>query len=137
MTTTTYNTPMLTIAQYAKARGISTKTVNRMIERLPGAEKDERGRWLIPADASPSGDLVALPSPPTSPRTDILSHPSQAIRTLNYDAMPSFLTIDQAAQLLGISRHAITQHREYFDVVPFGANGSLVVPLATIKRIRG
>ena len=136
--TLAYDTPAayLTAAQYATAIGMSLRNVKRWLEdgELPGAFKDERGWWMIPADAERSAvanDVVAI-SPRTRPTTQAVSHPAGMI-----DAMPSFLTIEQAAQVLGISRHAIATHREYFGVVPFGANGSLVVPLATIKRIRG
>jgi hypothetical protein len=126
-------TPYLTAAQYAAAVDVSERTVKRWLQdhELPGAAKDERGRWMIPAEAerrTRAGDLVPMSRPTTRPTTDV----SQTV-----DALPSFLTLDEAAQILGISRHAIATHRDYFDVVPFGANGSLVVPLATIKRIRG
>ena len=143
--TMTYDTPILMgVVDYAGLVGASERTVKRWLadDELPGAIKDERGRWMIPSDAvrvPKVADVVAMPARPMTPSHDVMaSHPSQA-RALNYDAMPSFLTIDQAAQLLGISRHAITtpRGRDYFDVVPFGPNGSLVVPLATIKKIRG
>jgi hypothetical protein len=129
--------PYLTAAQYADAIAKNIRTVKRYLEdgERPGAVKDERGRWMIPANArrtEGAGELVTMTRPRTSPTTEMTSHPAGMI-----DAMPSFLTIDQAAQILGISRHAIATHREYFDVVPFGPNGSLVIPLATIKRIRG
>lgn len=143
--TLTYDTglPMLSAAQYATANKIAVRTVKRWLadDELPGAIKDERGRWLIPTEAErTTAAVVTLPRPMTRPTTDImLSHPSHAMLATGptLDALPSFLTIEQAAQILGVSRHAITTHRDYFDVVPFGANGSLVVPLATIKRIRG
>jgi hypothetical protein len=134
----TYDIPAayLSAAQYADAIGKTERTVKRWLAdgELLGAYQDERGRWMIPANAErTTGELVTLDRPTTRPMTDmVLSHPSQMI-----DALPSFIDIDRAASILGISRHAITTHREYFDVVPFGPNGSLVIPLATIKRIRG
>lgn len=141
MTLTYDTTAVVTAAQYAERAGTTERTVKRWLaaDELPGAYKDERDRWMIPVDAvrtpRPAGDVVQL-----QPRPD--THP--AGRELDVQravdvaaALPSFLTVDQAAEILGISRHAIAKHREYFGVVPFGANGSLVVPLATIKRIRG
>lgn len=130
---------MMAAADYADLIQVSERTVKRWLAdgELPGAMKDERGRWLIPSTAertaSPA-EVVTLDRPMTSPMTGVeVTHPAQ----MSLDILPSFLTIDQAAQILGISRHAIATHREYFDVVPFGSNGSLVVPLATIKKIRG
>lgn len=141
--TLTYDTglPMLTAAQYATANKIAERTVKRWLAdgELPGAIKDERGRWLIPneAERTVAADVVTLPRPMTVSQDAMASHPSRARQTPTIDDLPSFLTIDQAAQLLKISRHAVATHRDYFGVVPFGPNGALVVPLATIKRIRG
>lgn len=121
--------PLLTLEGYARATGKTERTIRRWLaaDELPGAFQDDQGRWSIPADAErtvTSGEVVTMTRQVTTP-------------DIGPDAMPSFLTIEQAAQLLGISSYAIATHREYFDVVPFGANGSFVVPLATIKRIRG
>lgn len=130
--TMTYDSPWLATAEgYAQAQGITVRTVKRWLAagELPGATKDELGRWMIPNDAQrTTGELVTMENAMTRPMTS---------QPVTLDALPSFLTVDEAAQILGISRHAIATHREYFDVVPFGPHGSLVVPLATIKRIRG
>lgn len=134
LTYDTYGLALQTVAEYAKARRITDRTVKRWLAagELPGAQKDEQGRWLIPADADrteASGQLVALE------QTRQLVEQLPAPRSL--DELPSFLSIELAARILDISQHAITTHRDYFGVVPFGPNGSLVVPLATIKKIRG
>lgn len=139
--TMTYDSPEfhLTAAQYANRIGKTERTVKRWLAdgELPGAYQDERGRWMIPVDAerTASNDLVTLPRPMTRPMTVEISHGHAPL----IDTLPSFLSIDEASAVLGISRHAILtpRGRDYFDVVPFGANGSLVIPLATIKRIRG
>lgn len=119
----------LTVKQYAESAGISDRTAMRWLKagELPGAKQDERGRWMIPAGATQTlgAGLVALTTEPPM------------YRPANIDELPSFLPLDAAAGLLGISRHAIDTHRDYFGVVPFGPYGSLVIPLATIKRIRG
>jgi hypothetical protein len=132
---------LLPIAQWAQrhrnpdtGRPFSDRQVKRWLadDELPGAVKDESGRWLIPADATRRPQLRPLPTsstPSTLARVDA--------RPVPLDALPSFLTVEQASLVLGISRYAIESHRDYFDVVPFGAHGSHVVPLATIKRIRG
>lgn len=138
MTLTYDMTPptFVAVATYAGLVDVSERTVKRWLAsgELPDAVKDERGRWLIPANAErqiSTGELVTLdPRPMTRHMTPTVP---------NLDELPSFLTVDQAAQLLDVSRHAILtpRGREYFDVVPFGVNGSFVIPLATIKRIRG
>ena len=119
---------LVTVEGYARSRGITDRTVKRWLAagELQGAAKDERGRWMIPFDAERAAGVVELVTGVTRPMTP---------RTL--DDLPSFLPVDGAAAILGISKHAILSHREYFDVVPFGVNGSFVIPLATIKRIRG
>lgn len=137
--TMTYDTPApvqwLTAAQYADQAGASERTVKRWLAdgELPGATKDERGRWLIPADTTrtPGADVVPLaPRHMTRPMTTQQPGPE-------LDALPSFLSIDQAAHILGITAYAIRKHREYFDAQPFGPNGALVIPLATIRKVRG
>ncbi|MBD3941968.1 hypothetical protein IF188_09700 [Microbacterium sp. NEAU-LLC] len=140
MTLTYDTTPALPAAKYAELVGKTERTVKRWLEddELPGAYKDDRGRWMIPVGAErtprPAGDVVQL-QPQQSIEHLVDTGVRRAIDAAA--ALPSFLTLDQAAEILGISRHAIATHRDYFGVVPFGANGSLVVPLATIKRIRG
>jgi hypothetical protein len=132
MTMTYDATAYLTAAQYAERSGRTDRTIKRWLAEaeLPGAYQDERGRWMIPANAERIAQTTDIT--PTSPQAVTRRMTSQDI-----DTLPSFLTVEQAAHLLGISRHAIAAHRDYFDVVPFGPNGSLVIPLATIKRIRG
>ena len=131
--TMTYDTDFhVTAAQYANRVGKAERTVKRWLAdgELPGAYQDERGRWMIPVDAERTAGVVELASRPmTRPMTQMVEP--------TLDALPSFLDVAQAADILGISRHAILTHRDYFDVVPFGPNGAFVVPLATIKRIRG
>lgn len=136
--TMTYDTPAayLTAKQYAAATGKAPRTVKRWLDdgELPGAYQDERGWWMIPADAerTTSGELVTLERPMTRPMTEVVSHPAGTI-----DALPSFLPVELAAAILDVSEYQIRKSRDYFGAVPFGPNGSLVVPLATVKRIRG
>jgi predicted DNA-binding transcriptional regulator AlpA len=126
-----YDTTLLTLPAYAQMVDATERTVQRWLAagELPGAVKDERGRWLIPATTqrNPGTDITT-----TRPTTSYDMSPVERV-----DALPSFLRLEHAAELLGISRHAILNHREYFDVVPFGPNGAHVIPLATIRRIRG
>jgi len=135
MTLSYDNNTLVTAATYAELVDVAERTVKRWLadDELPGAVKDERGRWLIPSGVERvprTGDVVQLQLRDVEP----ISYQAPAPTV---EALPSFLTLDDAAAILGISRHAIATHRDYFGVVPFGPNGSLVVPLATIKRIRG
>ncbi len=133
----------VTLEAYCEHVGTTERTVRRWLaaDELPDARKLD-GAWTIPLDArrvpKTAADVVTLPR-------QVTPTPDNAIDTLDrvlpriLDAAPSFLSIDEAAQLLGISRHAILtpRGRDYFGVVPFGPNGSHVIPLAKIKEIRG
>ena len=134
---------LLTLEGYMYRTGVTERTVRRWLAagELPGARMIA-GAWAIPADAKrtppkPTGEVVTLT------RQETGHHPAGTQRpAFDLDQLPSFLTLEQAAHLLSsadlkISPYAIAKNRDYFDVVPFGPNGSLVVPLATIKRIRG
>lgn len=128
--------PTLTVKQYAEAVGVSDRTVKRWLDadELPGAYQDARGWWWIPAETTRTparSDLAPARAPAPAPV------PARAPAPPNLDALPSFLTMDQSAALLGISRHAITTRPDYFDLIPAGAAGALVMPLGTLKRIRG
>lgn len=121
----------ITAQEFAQLHNVTERTVKRWLgdDLVSGAYKDPRGRWQIPHDA-PRPDVNEI----ASSRIVAVPEPAPA---LSYEHAPSFLPVDEAARALGISAHAIREHRTYFDVVPFGSNGSLVVPLATIRRIRG
>jgi|GEM_PF-2275502 len=140
MTLSYDTTQYVTKTQYAALIGKTDRTVQRYLDdgELPGAYQDERGRWMIPTDAQRTprtGDVVQLQQRRQS--VDELAVSVAQALDAALDTLPSFLPLDVAASVLGISRHAIATHRDYFGVVPFGPNGSLVIPLATIKRIRG
>jgi hypothetical protein len=133
--TLTYDQPLITITAYAAAIGKSRKTVTRMIDdgRLPDARKID-GVWSIPADAVP------LDAPSTNAVTSFEQHqPFERMPTVLevLDQAPVFLTLEDAATLLGIPEGALRRNREYFGLVPFGPHGSLVMPQATIRGLRG
>lgn len=121
----------LTVKQYAESQRVSDRTVKRWLDAdaLPGAYQDGSGWWRIPAGTvRAQSNQVATRATPAAPA---------APAPPNLDALPSFLTMEQSAALLGISRHAIATRPEYFNLIPAGRNGALVMPLATLKRIRG
>lgn len=134
---------MLTIAQYAAAVQREPRTITRWLKasELPGATL-QGGKWMIPADAvrtTNPGELV----PVVSDVVDVA--PTPALESVAVDAfgnLPTFFTIEQAAQILSspgmrISPYRIRKDREYFGVAPVGPNGMLVVPLAAIRKLRG
>lgn len=138
-----YVEQMLGVKQYAEHVGAGERTVRTWLAdgRLRSARK-LGNVWMIaaddrPADAvqqpAPAGELVTLPADWDVP------HMPQAGGRLagELDAAPVFLELDRAAAILGVSAHAIRSNREYFGVVPFGRNGSLVVPQGVIRRLAG
>lgn len=132
--TLTYDAHLITITAYATAISKSRKTVTRMIDdgRLPGARKVD-GVWLIPADAEP------LDAPSTNAVATIDHRQPEPMPTLLeiLEQKPVYLTLEEAAGLLGIPEGALRRNREYFSVEPFGPHGSLVVPQSTIRALRG
>lgn len=125
LSTPTYQT----ITEYAAAVGVIPRTVQRWLkaDELPGAYQDEKGWWLIPTGT--------IRTPTSSGVVSVLPHPAPAA---HIDQLPSFLTLDQAAELLApVTRYAIKHNQKYYGVVKHGRHGSLVVPLSKIKQIRG
>lgn len=112
---------------------LSLRTVKRWLadDELPGAYKDERGQWQIPADAvrtpRESGQIVQL-----GPR-DVYVPPAPPV-PVNLDTFPTMLTLQEAERLLNVPWRTIAAHGDYFDVVELDRKR---VPLATIKRLRG
>ncbi|UOE45288.1 helix-turn-helix domain-containing protein [Agromyces larvae] len=127
---------MVTVAEYARQRGITERTVRRWLAAGElSAARQLRGRWMIPADAEPvAHESASLERPRTStPR------PARPPLTLSaaLDESPVFLTIETAARLLGVSEHAVRANRETFGVVRLGAHGSLVVPQRVLREFAG
>lgn len=132
------------LQEYATTHSLSERTVKRWLadEELPGQYKDEQGRWKIPHDAvrSPrmAGQVVAMTTRPVtqalSPMTAGL--PPELTREV-IDRLPTFLTLDQAAYLLDISRSTLANphNRRYFRVRKVGHG--LMMPLSRIKKLRG
>lgn len=140
--TMSYDTPVtyLTIKQYAEREDIAERTVTRRLKsgEIRGAYQDERGRWMIPAVQPLTADVVTLPSPKTRPTTEVVSHPSRVMPETAPIRDKGFYTLDEAAEILGISRHTIEENRGYFEVLPFGpGTARLSIARATIKQILG
>jgi hypothetical protein len=129
---------MLGVKQYAAHVNAGERTVRTWLAegRLHSARK-LNSVWMIAADDRPaepkSGDVVAL----DAGVQHMPQHMPPVGLAARLDAAPAFLELDDAAELLGISAHAIRTHRDYFGVEPFGRNGSLVVPAGVVRRIAG
>jgi hypothetical protein len=141
--TLTYDTQhLITITAYATASGKSRKTVTRMIDdgRLPQARKVD-GVWVIPADAVP----LDASSTNTVATIDYRQPAALELVTSVLDVleqMPAYLTLTQAARLLGVPRAAIEENPDLFDAVAIGrmtpdGERAWMIPQATIRRIRG
>lgn len=138
--TLTYDVPLIPITAYASTIGKSRKTVTRMIDdgRLPAARKVE-GVWVIPADAEP------LDAPSTNAVATIdYQRPAERMPSVLevLEQMPAYLSIADAARLLGIPRGAIDEDPAAFDVVEIGrrlpsGRRARMIPQATIRRILG
>jgi hypothetical protein len=111
-------------ADYARIIERSERVVERYLAggRIPGAIKDERGKWIMPADAQPtSSDVVPL-NPPSGPSPigvlDQLAAPG-----------PRLYTLEEYAEKLGTSVGGVRRLGDagLITVGPFGFNGALRV----------
>lgn len=128
---------MLGVKQYAEHVGAGERTVRTWLAdgKLTGARK-LNGVWMIPADDRPvesasAGELATLPQ--------AVRHLPQVPAGLGAElaGAPAFLELELAAHLLGIPVSAVRRHREYFELVPFGERGRLVMPAARVRTIAG
>lgn len=125
---------MLGVKPYAERNGFGERTVRTWLAqgKLTRARK-LNGVWMIPADDrpvdEPAGELALR----------AVQHVPQTGGTLEAElaSSPAFLELEAAARLLGIPVSAIRRSRAYFELVPFGPNGSLVMPAAVVRRIAG
>ena len=127
---------------------LSDRTVKRWLadDELPGAYQNERGHWMIPVNAErvprTAGKVVAMTQRPVvsavaheAPAMTKDLPPELAAEYIN--RLPTFLTIPQAAYLLGVSEGTIRgkSNRRYFRVRKVDRH--LMIPLARIKKLRG
>lgn len=131
-------------SEYADRHGVSHRTIKRWLKNgeLPGAYQDDKGWWLVPANAvhEPKAIVPATPSPAQPGTAVALSTPltsEVAIELLPemINRLPTLLTLDQAAYLLNIPKSSIVHDRKYFRVRKI--NRRLVMPLSRIKKLRG
>jgi len=137
-----------TLQQYAathsaagSTKPLSERTVKRWLAEgeLPGAHQDERGRWQIPADAvrTPrmAGQVVSMTARQSDNIVSAVGSPTP--EQLNYNVLPTFLSLEQAAFLLDLPLGTLQNktNRRYFRVRKLG--GKLRMPLSRVKKLRG
>jgi hypothetical protein len=134
---------MLGVKDYAARHNAGERTVRTWLAdgRLHGARK-LNGVWMIPADERPAdplqayaGDEIAVQLLGEHAVQHVPHVPAGLVAELA--EAPVFLPLELAAHLLGISEHAIRRHRDYFELVPFGPNGSLVMPARVVRTVAG
>jgi hypothetical protein len=144
---------MLGVKQYAERRrslglaGGGERTVRTWLAdgRLHGA-RQMHGVWMIPANEEPAepmttGELVAAPAAHAADVQPFYPRGSSELGAYLVERgladAPAFLELELASRLLGVGVGAIRRHRDYFELVPFGPNGSLVMPAAVVRRVAG
>ena len=117
---------MVGVKQYAELHHAGERTVRTWLAdgRLHSAVK-HGNVWMIDPNDEPA-------------EPQAVQHvPHGATLDAELASSPAFLELEQASRLLGIGVAAIRRHRDYFELVPFGPNGSLVMPAAVVRRVAG
>ena len=149
----------LSVAEYASAKGVSTRSVKRWLAdgELPAAEKDAfTGQWRIPRDAARQQQAVAADVAKPVNHSELLGQLGVATmpgaEVLPWQPMPApveptlrerlddetgYLTIEEAAEYLGIPQAQIRANAERFGLEAVGVNGSMRVPQRIIRRVMG
>lgn len=115
----------LDVSAYADRIRRSVRVVQRYLadDELPGAKKDERGRWMIPADArrqeTTSADVVVPPD-----LNKVFAAWGNAPLPETTSAL---LTLEQAAEKFGTTEGGIRRMSDagILTVGRFGPNGAL------------
>lgn len=139
--------PMVDVLAFAQLRDVDPRTVREWLRlgMLPTAQKDSRGKWHIPTDAvkldrapeKPSTDLAVVDAAPVD---EFPTRVEDLLQRDEEDPRPrprAFFTVPEAAKLLGISPYAIREHRDEFDLRPWGPNGLLLVPASVVRHYLG
>jgi hypothetical protein len=150
----------LSVAEYASAKGVSTRSVKRWLadDQLPGAEKDPfTGEWRIPRHAvrqlQATSAEQAKPGDHSEVSRALLAGLGNGAEILPWGAPPApapeptlrerlddetgYLSIEEAAEYLGIPQAQIRGNAERFGLEPVGTNGSMRVPQRIIRRVMG
>jgi hypothetical protein len=141
--TTTDGAPMLTVKQFAQRHGVAVRTVERWQEdgHLRGVVRTDTGN-LIPDQPRPAIGRRAAAAAEQPQRALAVPAPAQldgAPRSLleALALMPAFLTLEDAARLLGIPPIRITENPERFEAEPVDDRRKLMVPARVVRQVAG
>jgi hypothetical protein len=127
---------MLTVDGYAaQPHTLQVRAVRAALAegRIPRAVQDDRGRWMIPADAEVlPRDLAVVDTRPEPPAG--VDRPRLADLL---DRETGMLPLPVAARLLGVHPARIKEDPDAFEAKPWGERGALLVPQSFIRRIAG
>ena len=138
--------PMLTVKGFAERRGVDERSVQRWLKagRLVGAVHLDTG-WLIPDQPRPGRKAPAEPAA----YQDTAEQGALVVRAPAQLAKPpgslaealaiatAFLTLEEAAQLLGIPVSGIRRNAERFEVERVGPRGAAMVPARVVRHVAG
>ena len=133
--------PMLTVRQFAEAHGVTKRSVERWLEegRLHGVQRLDSGNLIPyqprptssrPSAAPAAGQALAVPT-----LTQLAPVPGSLLDALAQK--PAFLTLEEAAQFLGIPQTAIRRGVERFGLERVGERGAYMVPQRIVRDVAG
>lgn len=145
----------MTPAEFGEIHGASARTVQRWCEagEIPGATRDRRNRWHIPPgstrveilhDDDDASRQVGAVSRQVATRRDV----SGAVATMAalpqggglsayLETLTAYISLEVAAQVLGIPEAAIRRNAEELGAKRWGDRGTLVVPLRAVRDAAG
>ena len=136
--------------QYAARHRVDERTVQRWAKagELPGATKGADGRWYIPEDAMRIKPLPGTAPTAMSPtRRDDIGVVADASPTRRDDIGASladalavrsaFLTLEDAAMLLGVPEASIRRDPDRFRAERIGVRRALMVPARVVREEAG
>jgi hypothetical protein len=153
----------LTIRQYSDEHQVHERTIKRWLSagELPGAFQDQTTQWHIPADATrqPRSESVAGATLTFTPAAPVLEWPGQPGTQLaavppprpetvddRVEDLPTVMTVDEFVDVLNHGRPAddpiatkrgLINNAERFDLFKLTERGPWLVPLSTVKKLRG
>jgi hypothetical protein len=132
---------MLTRAQYAAHHGKSDRTVQRWLERelLPGVQKTPAGEWRIPSDVLPLLDEHTGRTVATTPRAVAPAAPRAWTLDAALSVLPAYLTVEQAANLLGLNERTVLRNAPRWDGEKIGGESgrAWMIPAAAVRKVAG
>lgn len=130
---------LLPVTAYAARHNKTDRTVRRWLkdELLPGAVMQD-GKWLIPADVLPMPTSEPVATLVSSRAPDPAATPPSTLAGA-LDAMPAYLTTEQAAHLMGLKARTVARNAKRWGGEQIGGeNGQAwMIPAAAVREIAG